>query len=509
MSDLLAWPALHPGKTPLPEEIRYERGVWGKVHAARTDFRWIARSGGFAREGPDLELGRQISLGAEDQPVQAQLWRSLDDRCLAVGLYPSRSVDAGGRTSFLEKQVLAWSRTPEVPAALAALLLLPHVETLTDDVWWTRHGNQPWGDPAFSLPIPPSEPLSIRLDQLDKAVQQGVSELRDSVEPSGLQRLYAQIVAGRCPAWLTGLDRPLSPRALAVLLLPLPRALADSLSLAGWIPSGRVSVEDLTAARWGVLVLPPHLRDSVGRVEEAHPKAEAQGWALAQGLLNLDLDLVRPAAYAVVTPSPEPEEEKKEDEVRPAKPEPPPPLSPLAALRPRAEIPLLNPPANSALLRELYAFAKTVDRRWLDLDSLGIQHLTRLEEIPERLFPSWIETLREQKPEHANAEQWTVKLDLLRSAALVLRPGAGTLRAVGLPESRRVPALLFALLLDKRELLVDMGEEILSQALKQSLSCLPDPRARKVRDWLVQWKPKRSSLGALLARELAAAVKGS
>lgn len=505
MSDLLAWPALQSGKTPLPEAIRYEHGIWGKVHAARTDFRWIARSGGFAREEPDL--GRQISLGTEDLPGQAQLWQCQDHRCLAVSLYPSRSVDDSGRQSFLEKQVLAWSRPPEVPAALGALLLLPYVATQTDDVWWKRQGNQPWGEAAFSLPISPPRPLEVHLDQLDEVVQQGVSELKKQVEPDDLQRLYAQILAGRRPAWLTGLERPLSPRALAVLLLPLPRALADSLSLAGWIPSSRVSREDLVAARWDVIVPPPHLRGLVGSIEEAHPDAEAQGWALAQGLLNLDLDLLRPAAYAAVTRSPEPGERYEREEIRPVEAEAPLPLSPLAALRPRAVIPLPIPSTASALLRELHAFAQTVDRRWLDLDSLETRHLTRLEEIPELLFPSWIETLGEQKPDHANADQWTVKLDLLRSAALVLRPGEGTFQTVGLPESRKVPALLFALLLEKRELLAEMGEEVLGQTLRQSLSCLPDPRAQKVRDWLAQWKPKKPRLADLVTRELDA-VKG-
>jgi len=338
---------------------------------------------------------------------------------------------------------------------------------LTVEIWWDQRGDRVWEDPAFSLPIPQSE-VPVDIKQLDAVVQQGVSELRDAVEPGSLKRLYAQILGGRRPAWLTGLERPLSARALAVLLLPLPRDVSDSLSLAGWIPSGRISVEDV-AGRWDVLVLPPHLKESI-QSEEIHPDAEKKGWALAEGLLNLDLGLVLPVACAEASPPPKPLSEARSTE---------PPcisLSPLAALRPRAKIPLPAPPAGaSTLLRELHAFAQAVDRRWLDPGLLrednGIGFVISLEDIPQQLFPSWIETLRQRKPDHANAEQWTVKLDLLRSAALVLRPGTETLQLVGLPECRRVPALFFALMLAKRDLLATMGDDALRQTLQQSLGC--------------------------------------
>jgi len=499
MSDILSWPALSLDKAPLPSKILCEHGIWGKVPGARTDFRWIASSSGLERE----ELERHVSLGAEDKPKAAQLWRSVDDRCIAVGLYPSPAVDADGRRDFLEKQVLAWRRPAELPAALGALLLLPHVETLTAEIWWDHRGDRAWENPAFSLRIPGAE-LPVDLEQLDTVVRQGVTELRDALDkPGSLKRLYAQILGGRRPAWLTGLERPLSARALAVLLLPLPRNLSDPLSLAGWIPSGRVSFEDL-AGRWNALVLPPHLKESI-EIEDVHPDAEAGGWAFAQGLLDLNLDLVLPAAagYAAGAPPPMPEPRARSTE--------PPVLtiSPLAALRPRTEIPLPPPPAGaSALLRELHAFAQAVDRRWLDPGRLAadedIGPITRLEPIPEQLFPSWIETLQQRRPNPADAEQWTVKLDLLRSAALVLRPAPDTFQRVGLPESRRVPALFFALLLGKRDLLTEMGIEALSEIVRQSLSCLPDPRARQVRDWIAQWPTKKPWLRSLIAEAVKA-----
>ena len=51
-------------------------------------------------------------------------WRTLADQCFALVSYPSRAIDTAGRSSFLEKQVLAWRRPIGIPAALGALLLL-------------------------------------------------------------------------------------------------------------------------------------------------------------------------------------------------------------------------------------------------------------------------------------------------------------------------------------------------------------------------------------------------
>ena len=245
MKPLLAWPALL-SPSPLPAVLPYERAVWGKVHAADSDFRWIARSSDL--EDAEPELKSQISLGAEERPVTAQLWRNLGGRCYAVGLYPSRAKDTAGRTDFLEKQVLAWERLPDrgrtpeldIPAALGALLLLPRVAALGDVIWWGRSAGKPWSNPGFSLSIDPAahEPLPVGKEELAAAIERGVEALRGAVPEPQLAGLYDQILARRRPACLTGLQPPLPPEALGALLLPLPRELADSLSLAGWIPLG-------------------------------------------------------------------------------------------------------------------------------------------------------------------------------------------------------------------------------------------------------------------------------
>jgi hypothetical protein len=492
---ILDWPAFQ--KSSPSGEIRYELGVWGKVPGAHTDFRWIARSGGFEH---DEELAGQISLGTEDQPVKAQLWRRHGGRYYAAGLYPSRARDAAGRTDFLEKQVLAWTRPNDAtPAALGALLLLPEVASLNADVWWSRNGDPAWSDPGFSLPLPPEkhEPLPFGLKGLESIVRQGVEELDKAVERKNLGALYAQILARRRPAWLTGLTQPLSPRALAVLLLPLPRHLADAISLAGWIPSSRASVETLAAAHWDVIVLPPHLVETV-RPQDVAGEAATQGWALAEALLELEPEMARFSAITAVLPEPQ---GIAQPAPRPVAVEPPlapeegPALSPVAALRPGARISLPEPSPEEAsdLLKALHFFACTVDRRWFDLDRWSRTPVSGLESISENLIPSWIERLQQRKPEHVDEEQWTVKLDLLRSAALVLQPAASP--HLSLPENRRepsrVPVLLFALLLNKSDLLAGMGKATLQEALLQSLTCHPSPWTRKLREKLVGWQSSK------------------
>ena len=149
--------------------------------------------------------------------------------------------------------------------------------------------------------------------------------------------------------------------ALAVLLLPLPRTIAETLSLAGWIPSGRASLADL-GRRWDVIAVPPHL------VEQAHRQepADDQGWPLAKALLELQPE------RAVLVPS-VPVQAAGSSARPPA--EPPVavhtlPLTPLEAVRPDARIALPAPPKGSpGYLEALHAFACSVEARWLDLST--------------------------------------------------------------------------------------------------------------------------------------------
>jgi hypothetical protein len=234
---LAAWPALEGGSLPPP--ISYERGVWGKIPGSPSDYKWIATTPSFP--GGDLHLEKQLLLGSEDAPRKATHWRSLGDLCLAMATYPSRSTDATGRSGFLEKQVFAWRRT-ETPAALGALALLPRIAQTDAGVWWDRSA-QSWMSDDDTLVLFPQdhEPLDVSMESLEAAVETGLAELGRAVSEGALASLYAHLLAGHRAVPLTGLDAPLGPEALAVLLLPLPREVADSLSLAGWLPSQRIA----------------------------------------------------------------------------------------------------------------------------------------------------------------------------------------------------------------------------------------------------------------------------
>jgi len=228
-------------------------------------------------------------------------------------------------------------------------------------------------------------------------------------------------------------------------------------------------------------------------------------WALARALLSNDPALAEPAQSRLpflANPTP----------ASPAALPQPPAVLPAGAA-PGYELALAAPPrGTSPIVLELSAFARAVDRRWLDPELLGIRHgrLRALDALPDDLLPSWIAALRERRPAHADEEQWLVKLDLLRSAALVLRPHPDALRLATLPESGRVPALFFALLYDrgKRDLLGELGEQLLAAALAHSLACIPNRPWRRTRRLLEEWKQetrlKRPRISEQITQALAA-----
>jgi hypothetical protein len=450
MNEHLDWPALRL-EGPLPHSLHYERGVWGKVHGAPTDFRWIARSPGFARDCPDL--ARQLNLGGEDVLSRFPCWRSLGDRCYAVSVYPSRAIDASSRRDFLEKLVIEWRPPAGVPAAIGALLLLPLAAGFTDEIWWGRFPAELAYDPAMVMQISPAEvqPLPIDHDRLCEAVTRSRRALLETVKPVDLERLYDQLRAGCRPAFLPGLQQPLPAEALAALLLPLSRDVADRTSLTGWIPTSRPSFADL-AARWDILV---------GAPDQAVPSPTSQ-IAIAPAVL------------------------------------PPPPIASAADTPPRpgARLALTPPEPGARVIDRLYQFARDPGRRWLTPDDLKVsESLPRLSprDHAAGIVCGWVREVCDRRPGWAHPKQWEVKTDLLRSAALVIVPDASTLDAIGRPaEDGRVPLLFFALALERRserERLAAIGETSLRQVLHQSLTCRgPKAWMNKLREWLRLWQ---------------------
>ncbi|HEX6863286.1 MAG TPA: hypothetical protein VF414_10750 [Thermoanaerobaculia bacterium] len=390
--------------------------------------------------------------------------------------------------------MLSWD-TGHLPAALGALVLLPRVATLTDAIWWDHYKDERWSNPNFYLQIELSEhqPLAVQEKDLAAAVEQGIEEIRSTLEIEHLQSLYAALLAGCKPAFLTKLRQPLSATALAALLLPLHRDRADQISLAAWVPSGRASLEDLRKL-WDVVVLPPRLAELAAGTLEVDRGYLEEGRRLAAMLLGLE-----PVSDPLADLPHVPFEEKAEKTAPPPK---------------RAERPfpghtidLEAPPAGAPVpLKRLHDFAVATDRRWIEADALGDLKpgQIRYEASP---IPGWIRVLDEQRPAWVDETQWAVKLDLLRCAALVLHPQAN----VHLPVTGKVPALYFAPSLSTiahLDLLGNLGTTKLQAALDQTLRPGRNQRAVQMKKLVERWRSQTNrrdvDIQGMIGRLLAA-----
>lgn len=245
----MSWPAF--GGVSLRDcTLDFERGIWGKMHAVPTDYRWIGRSPGFpsARDGAELLL----LVGLENAPVPASLWRSHEGRYFAAGTYASPARDAAGRSGFLEKQVCLLPGAGDLPAAMAAMGLLPWVRARTYEDWWGQRQDPSWPEKSHQMHLEP-ESITVTAEQLEEHISRGLSELW-ALGAERLQRAYAGVLSGRSTSYLEGVLAPLSAQATAALLLPLERPLADASSVAGWSLSARYRRQRRELA-WTLLVL--------------------------------------------------------------------------------------------------------------------------------------------------------------------------------------------------------------------------------------------------------------
>lgn len=290
-----AWPALEGFEGTA--QLSFERGVWGKAHGARTDFRWLAASEGFAAY--EQPLARQLYLGPEDRPCRMFGWRCLGREAVALIAYPSPAADASGRRGFLEKQVLAWRMADDVPPAATALALLAAAESLDDSAWWPRRAEVDWSRPSSRLVLGRPEHRTIRLDRsrLGRIVADAVESLTAAaLDEEALARLYGEWIMGRRPGRLAGLDAPLPAGAVAALLLPLARPLVDRASVTGWLPSSRADGETL-GIQWDLVVEPPGV--DLGSVARSPSEPPAEAWAAASALLAGDPSRLLPGGLLV------------------------------------------------------------------------------------------------------------------------------------------------------------------------------------------------------------------
>jgi len=281
----LYWPALDFDGRELPQQLTCERGVWGKVHGAPTDFRWIAETPALAAPQKHI-VERELPLGSEDAPLSTTLWRVVEDTCYAVRVYPSTARDAAGGSGFLEKQLFEWKRPAHVPAALGALLLLPAVAALEPTDWEQQPADIRWSEEDHVTVLPANEARPTSMAAIEAAIEEGLRGLSESITEEALADVYASLLAGNRAVPLQGLSSPLPPASLAAVLLPLPRSVADRISIAGWIPTTQLSEFDPEQIRrcWDVVG-----GDSAGSPSDrATPQGEQvrQGQAMARSIFR-------------------------------------------------------------------------------------------------------------------------------------------------------------------------------------------------------------------------------
>lgn len=246
-SKLPDWPALK-NLDGLPAQLEYERGIYGKVHGARSDFRWIAKSIGF--DGDSKDIQRKLYLGDETLPATMPLWKTLNNYHYAVHCYASRATDASGRKNFVEKQFIEWRSPLTIPSALGALVLLPKVVFWRDERWWDNASENldAWADSSYKLELTEkdTQPIAISAEKIAQTIDAGCQSLAQTLTEEMLVELYAVLLSEQKLIIGSELQKPLEPAALATLLLPLQGEIADKLSFAGWLPSsGEVKAERL------------------------------------------------------------------------------------------------------------------------------------------------------------------------------------------------------------------------------------------------------------------------
>jgi len=440
------WPALSgifPGA--LPRGLEVEQGIWGKVHGARSDFRWIAATSGFASLGEDLE--RELTVGIEDRPARFSLWRAHGGVHFAGIGYPSRARDAAGRSGILEKQLLARRVDPAVPAALAALLLLPRVSELDEGTWWGQADVSAWdSDPRFVLDLGASREIPVSEAALDAAVREGISDLQATLATESAENLLADLfnglLEGRRPVLLPAGEEPLSPEALAVLLLPLEQERAALLSLAGWLPSTRPPGPSL-GERWDLVVRPGQAATS-----SVPPATNPRARRMAEALLAGDPSLLpgaRPRKRASIPASlrsaigkvPVHSDRHARDGDRGGGAD--------QDALPRT-LALSEPPAAAGRAWWLlYDLARDPCRFWLEphdfVPYLDVSDGEGVLMLQTAL--SWLEALGSSRPGRGAGEQHRAKEDLLRAAILALVPTAAAFDALEPFESDRVPPALY------------------------------------------------------------------
>jgi hypothetical protein len=296
-SDWRQWPGLARAEGG---RLTVQRAAFGKADRARTDYRWLAASAGWAPGEERLE--RRLALGGEDRSVRCPLWLHEGGQWLAVMCIPSRARDFDGRLTPLEKHMLRCVAVPEVTPALAAFALFEEVARLSSDRWFDSYDQPQWQRADYQLALDENAvpPLEARLDDLEPRFEEGLTLLQSATTKGDLAQFYAQVLTAGAPPALLRLtsEMPLEPFSLAALLLPLE---PTTYSFAGGIPSSIFPTEN-EIQNWTGLVVQAHVQRVPARASVAG-EALRRGEEIAAALWDRDPRLLAPipTATAVAT----------------------------------------------------------------------------------------------------------------------------------------------------------------------------------------------------------------
>ncbi len=441
--NLRSFPALE-GWNRGSGSIATRRAVYGKVHRAPTDYRWLAWSDNFA-PGP-APLEQDLALGAEDAAASFCCWRySAAQGAIAVKCYPSRAFDAAGRPAGMEKQVLAAAPSADVPPALMAFLLLSASVQLDDTIWWDTWRDPRWKTQDYHLPIPADQCPNLSFEELEPRVEQGVTELLDYMTEQRLEEFYARLLGGSGLVVLRAEDKLPTPLALAAMLLPLDRNTTGRISLAGGFPARTLQPERL--GHWSAVVCGPLVVAPDTPVPEGF-RGHAAG--LVQMLKRSMSDGGRGGPALDLSPG------------------------------------------GSFLLGFLQS-----EERWFVPGERGGNSIKQVGPWPVVRHPGEAEMLRESvakfaaevasMPNSPARRQLTTKADLLRALLLVLCPGSESLNAVPRPFTNFVPPLYFASRIEAQDwsefarYTAAQFEELAVQSLRHTLV---HPMVEEVASWL-------------------------
>jgi hypothetical protein len=220
MKALQAWPAL---EGELPAEIQALEARWQPGGGLAAGGSWREASSELERWIHLLPIPAASATGA---PGPVFFWRGGEPSCLVVE-------DTLGETGG--HRLLGWRPGSGQPAALGALQLPALLLRSARPFWQDGAAAQP-----AALAVDPLE-LGSRIDAARNALLRAASQ-------EALAAAYGALLSGAAAVPLV-VDAPLSAEALAGFLLPLPRSLADTLTIRGWPPAAGWE-------GWGVIATP-------------------------------------------------------------------------------------------------------------------------------------------------------------------------------------------------------------------------------------------------------------